>query len=47
MTTAAPFGMHVADLDTADLALGDEIVFTLYWNEERRWDGQDFGIRIV
>ena len=47
MTTAVPFGMHVVDLDTADLAVGDEIVFTLYWNEERRWDGQDFRIRIV
>jgi len=39
--------MHVVDLDTADLAVGDEIVFTLYWNDERRWDGQDFRIRIV
>jgi len=47
MTTAAPFGMHVVDLDTADLAVGNEIVFTLYWNEERRWEGQDFRIRIV
>ena len=47
MTTAAPFGMHVVDLDTADLAVGDEIVFTLYWNDERRWDGQDFRIRIA
>jgi glucoamylase len=36
MTTAAPFGMHVVDLDSADLAVRDEIVFTLYWNEERR-----------
>jgi glucoamylase len=46
-TTAAPFGMHVVDLDTADLAVADEIVFTLYWNDERRWDGQDFRIKIV
>jgi len=29
----------VVDLDMADLSLGHEIVFTLYWNEERRWDG--------
>jgi hypothetical protein len=47
ITTAAPFGMHVVDLDTADLAGEDEIVFTLYWNEERRWRGQDFRISIV
>jgi glucoamylase len=47
MTTVAPFGMHVVDLDTADLGVGDEIVFTTYWNDERRWDGQNFRIRIV
>jgi hypothetical protein len=34
-TTAAPFSMHVVDLDTADLGVGDEIVFTIYWNDER------------
>jgi hypothetical protein len=43
----APFDMHVVDLDTADLGVGDEIVFTLYWNEQRRWDGQDFRVTIV
>jgi glucoamylase len=47
MTTAVPFGMHVVDLDTADLAVGDELVFTLHWNDERRWDEQDFRIRAV
>ena len=47
MTTAAPFGMHVVDLDVADLGVGDEIVFTLYQNDERRWDRQDFRVRIV
>ena len=47
MTTAAPFGMHVVDLDVAGLGVGEEIVFTLYQNDERRWDRQDFRVRIV
>jgi glucoamylase len=35
-------GVHVADLDTLNLRLGDRVDFTFYWPEEGRWEGTDF-----
>jgi glucoamylase len=46
-TRAGPFGMYIADLGTANRVAGDEIVFTFYWNHERRWEGRDFRISVV
>lgn len=46
-TTATPFGTHIADLDSADLVAGDEIVFTLYWQDAQRWEGQDYRLKVA
>jgi glucoamylase len=46
-TRAASFGMHIADIDSTDLVEGDEIVFALYWQDEQRWDGEDYRLKIV
>ncbi len=46
-TRAAAFGMHTADLDSADLPRDAEIVFTLYWEDEQRWDDQDYRMRVA
>jgi glucoamylase len=46
-TTPTPLGTHIADLDSANLVVGDEIVFTLYWNEGRRWEGQDYRLKVA
>jgi hypothetical protein len=39
--------MHTADLDSADLPQDAEIVFTLYWEDEQRWDDQDYRMRVA
>ena len=46
-TVANAFDMHVADLDTADLAPGDAIVFTLHWTKEQRWQGEDYRLAVA
>jgi glucoamylase len=40
------FGVHLADLDTAELATGGEVVFTFYWTARDRWEGVDFRVTI-
>jgi glucoamylase len=40
-------GLHVADLETAHLAIGTEIVFTIRWSRDERWDGTDYRVPIV
>ena len=35
-------GVHVADLETPCLTIGDRVDFTLYWPEAQRWEGADF-----
>jgi glucoamylase len=37
-------GTHVADLPSEGLSAGSEIVFTLYWLQEQRWEGTDFSV---
>jgi hypothetical protein len=34
--------VHVADLDTLTLRVGDRVDFTFYWHAEARWEGTDF-----
>lgn len=46
-TTATTFGIYFADLDSADLVAGDEIVFTLYWQDERCWEGRDYRLVVA
>jgi glucoamylase len=40
-TRDSGFGMHYADLDTASLAPGREVVFTFHWASDDRWHGID------
>ena len=37
-------GTYVADLGTERLSVGSEIVFTLYWPQEERWEGTNFSV---
>jgi glucoamylase len=39
-------GVHTADVPTAALPSGAEIVFTLYWVDAARWEGKDFTVRV-
>jgi glucoamylase len=40
-------GVHVADLPTDDLPAGTTLVFTFYWPEADREEGQDFTLQVV
>jgi len=42
--TRDPLGVFVADLPSDSLAAGREIVFTLYWPQEQRWEGVNYTI---
>jgi len=46
VAAATAFDMYFADLDTSDLIPGQEIVFTLYWQDENRWEGQDYRLKV-
>jgi glucoamylase len=35
---------HVADLPSDKLASGRELVFTVYWQDQQRWEGVDFSV---
>ena len=41
-TRDTTLGVHVADLETLDLRIGDRVDFTFYWPEADRWEGTDF-----
>jgi glucoamylase len=45
-TTASAFGSWLADLDTAGMAPGAAIEFTLWWHEAERWEGTDFRVEV-
>jgi glucoamylase len=40
-------GVHVADLPTSGLAAGRTIRFSIYWSDERRWEGTDFAVEVL
>jgi glucoamylase len=40
-------GRHVVDLPTAAYAGGTRVVFTLYWPDDDRWEGVDYGLAIA
>jgi glucoamylase len=42
--TRDPLGVFVADLPSDSLVAGREILFTLYWPQEQRWEGVDYTI---
>ena len=39
-------GVHVVDIETADLLAGTQIKFTFYWPDQSRWEGSDYSIQI-
>ncbi len=39
-------GLHVADLPTRDLRLGDCVLLTFFWREAGRWEGVDYTVRV-
>lgn len=41
-TTDSGLGVHYLDLSTAQLVAGDTVVFTFFWPQADRWEGQDF-----
>ena len=41
-TRDTTLGVHVADLQTLDLRIGDRVDLTFYWPEADRWEGTDF-----
>ncbi len=45
-TRDSGLGIHVADLDTAPIASGGTVVFTLRWAADDRWDGVDYRVAI-
>jgi len=45
-TRESGLGVHYADLATASLPDGSEIAFTFYWPDARRWEGDDFSVKI-
>jgi glucoamylase len=40
------FGTHFADLDTANLAAGASVVFTIYWTTGSRWEGTNYSLAV-
>jgi len=46
VTQDSGFGVHFADLNTAELAIGGVVVFTLYWPADNRWEGVDYRLAI-
>ena len=46
-TRDSGLGVHLADLDTAGLAAGSDVVFTMRWLAADRWEGADYRVTIV
>ncbi|MDW8402979.1 glucan 1,4-alpha-glucosidase [Chloroflexus sp.] len=47
LTKPSGLGTFFADLPTTTLDPGAVIVFTLFWNDEQRWEGRDYEVRVV
>ena len=39
-------GIYYVDLDTVGLVADDEVVFTIYWPSEDRWEGRDYTLLV-
>jgi glucoamylase len=46
-TSDTGLGVYLADLPTAELTAGSEVVFTFRWPEAGHWEGANFAVRIV
>jgi glucoamylase len=47
LTQDSGFGLYFADLDTAGLPVGGEVVFTMHWSAADHWEGTDYRLTIV
>jgi glucoamylase len=41
-TTNTSLGVHFADLPSDELHAGTDVVFTFFWEQDQRWQGEDF-----
>lgn len=39
-------GIHYVDLEIASLSLDESVVFTFFWQEAKRWEGNDFQVAV-
>jgi glucoamylase len=46
-TSDTGLGVHVADLDTDGLPAGAKVLFTFYWPDQGRWEGQDYDVAVT
>jgi glucoamylase len=46
-TKDTDLGLHYIDLPTAAISSGGSIVFTFYWPDAAKWEGQDFKVLIA
>ena len=44
---AVDVDLYAVDLPTTTLRPDGEVVFTLFWPEESRWEGEDFAVRVT
>jgi len=44
--THNPLGVYLADLPAEVLASGAEVVFTIFWQSEQKWEGADYRVRV-
>ena len=40
-------GLYTLDLPTASLPVGSQVVFTVYWLQEKRWEGKDYTLVVT
>ena len=45
-TRDTTLGVHVADLETVHLRVGDRLELTFYWPDPNQWEGTDFVVCI-
>jgi glucoamylase len=45
-TVDTTLGIHVADIDTASLINGDQVLLTFFWVEAHRWEGRNFAVDV-
>ncbi len=45
-TVDTGLGVHIADLETTQLAPTTMVHFTIHWSREDRWAGQDFAVQV-
>jgi glucoamylase len=46
-TRDSTLGIHIVDLPTRHLKVGTTICFTIYWLQDKRWEGADYTVEII